>query len=204
MVVYRTSVSVPSISGAIVSASDDFLAWQPSSWPEAPAKWDANLVPTLRRIFDESILAEIDGVIADATKANGGLEHRGYVVAIALMCALDAVSSYGYGARSGSQIPDFVRAHFPKEYQQHAGELLKLYRHALVHSWHLFQVAVKPGDDPITVDDNDVLCFGLLHLRDAIKEGVADYFKRLETDGNLQNKTLERYRSLQNTAKGIL
>jgi hypothetical protein len=204
MVVYRASVSVPSISGAIVPSSTGLLAWQPSTWPEATTKWEAGLIPTLRKIFDESMLTEIDGVIADAKKANGGLEHRGYVIAIALMCALDAVSSYGYGARSGNQIPDFVRAHFPKEYHDHSYELLTLYRHALVHSWHLFQVAVKPGDDPITVDENDVLCFGLLHLRDAISEGIADYFKKLETDAQLQGKTLERYKKLRATAKGIL
>ena len=120
------------------------------------------------------------------------------------MCALDAVSSYGYGARSGGQIPGFVRAHFPKDYRPYAEELLKLYRHALVHSWHLFQVAVKPGDDPITVDANDVLCFGLIHLRDAISEGITDFFKKLEVDGTLQDKTMERYESLRATARGIL
>jgi hypothetical protein len=203
MVVYRTSVSVPSISGAIVSSSTELLPWQPSTWPEAEAKWNANLSATLRKIFDDSILAEIDDVIADAKEANGGLEHRGYVIAIALMCSLDAVSSYGYEPRSGNQIPDFVKAHFPTEYREHADELLKLYRHALVHSWHLFEVAVRPGDDPITVDENGVLCFGLLHLRDALSAGIKDYFETLGTDTDLQNKTLKRYKDLRATAKGI-
>ena len=184
-------------------SSSGLLAWQPSTWPEATAKWESSLIPTLQKVFHESILAEIDGVIADANEANGGLEHRGYVIAIALMCALDAVSSYGYGARSGAQIPEFVRAHFPKEYRERADELLTLYRHALVHSWHLFQVAVRPGDDPVTTDENGALCFGLLHLRDAIFEGIADYFEKLETDANLQSKTLERYRDLRSTARGI-
>jgi hypothetical protein len=114
-----------------MSISGSFAAWQPSTWPVAPSKWDVNLIETLREIFEKSILNEIDDVIADA---GGTLEGRGHVVAIALLCALDTISSYGYGARSGRQIPEFVRDHFPLEYRSHAAALQKLYRHAMVHS----------------------------------------------------------------------
>src|ERR1700732_4450900 len=110
MVEYTASVSVPSVTGAIIPGSSGFLAWQPSTWPPAPQTWNAGLIATVQKIFEESMLNEIENVIADAGK---NLEHRGHVVAIALLCALDAISSYGYGAKSGKQIPDFVQAHFP-------------------------------------------------------------------------------------------
>ena len=200
MVIYRPSVSVPSISGAVVDAGSGLRSWQPTTWPEAGATCDSGLIVTIRKIFDESILSEIDNVIADAQRANGSLEHRGYVVAIALMCALDAISSHGYGARCGAQIPDFVRAHMPVEYYAHADDLLKLYRHALVHSWHLFEVTIRPGAESISVENN-VVCFGLLHLRKAISHGTADYLKKLETDPILQTRTLERYNSLKSKAR---
>ncbi len=197
MVRYAASVSVLSATGAIVPGSAAFHAWQPSTWPKAPSKWDVGLIATIRQIFDESILNEIDNVIKDA---GGNLEHRGHVVAIASLCALDAISSYGYGARSGKQIPDFVRAHFPPNYQPHADALLCLYRNAMVHSWNLFEAAIKPGNDPVT-RAKGVLCFGLLHFRQAISKAVNDYLKKLKTDQNLQATTLKRYRQLKASAK---
>jgi hypothetical protein len=63
------------------------------------------------------MLNEIDNVIADA---GGDLQHRGHVVAIALLCALDASSSYGYGRKNGKQILPFVRTHFPGDNRPHA------------------------------------------------------------------------------------
>jgi hypothetical protein len=163
------------------------------------------LIATIRKIFEESILDEIDNVIADA---GGNLVHRGHVVAIASLCALDAMSSYGYGAKSAKQIPDFVRAHFPASYHVQADELLRLYRHAMVHSWNLFEAAILPGNDPVTID-NGVLCFGLIDFRDAISKGmddylnVDDYLKKLEADQKLQEMTLKRYRKLKASAKKL-
>jgi hypothetical protein len=197
MVRYPPPASVPSVTGAIVAPSSAFRAWQPSTWPNAPSKWDASLVGTIRQIFEGSILNEIDNVIDDA---GGNLEHRGHVVAIALLCAIDAISSYGYGARNGKQIPYFVRAHLPAEYHPHATNLLRLYRHAMIHSWNLFEAAILPGNDPVT-KDNGLLCFGLLHFRDTISKGVEDYLKDLETNKRLQTMTLKRYRKLKSSAK---
>ncbi len=191
------SVSVPPITGAIVTPPSQLRAWQPSTWPKAPAKWNAGFSAIIRRIFEDSMLNEIDNVIADA---HDNLEHRGHVVAIALLCALDAISSYGYGARSGRQIPDFVRAHLPADYRPHADALLRLYRHTMVHSWNLFEAAVLPGNDPVTVS-NGRLCFGLLHFRKALSEAVESYFKKLATDSTLQTMTLRRYRKLKSSAK---
>lgn len=110
-----------------------FLPWQPSTWPSLDSA-GLELAPTLRRIFECTILGEINNVISDAEKSGGSLEFRGHVVAIALLCALDAISSYGYcseSCRSGKQIPKFVRAHFPQEYGPHAKTLLRLCRHAM-------------------------------------------------------------------------
>lgn len=86
---------------------------------------DHEFVLVLKRIFELSMLLEISNVMEDATAATGALEHRGHVIAIAMFCALDAISSYGYGRRNGKQIDPFVRAHFPEEYQPHANTLLR-------------------------------------------------------------------------------
>ena len=181
-----------------ISISGSFAAWQPSTWPVAPSKWNVSLIGTLREIFEKSILNEIDSVIADA---GGNLEGCGHVVAIALLCALDGISSYGYGARSGKQVPEFVREHFPLEYRSHATPLLKLYRHAMVHSWNLFEAGLLTGDEPVGVN-NGVIYFGLRNFRDAISEAMNDYLKDLVSDKKLQAKTLQRYKQLKASAKG--
>jgi hypothetical protein len=191
------STAAPSVTGAIISGSPGFLAWQPSTWPKAPAKWDSTLIAIVQRIFNDSMLNEIDNVISDA---GGNLEHRGHVVAIALLCAMDAISSYGYGRKNGRQIPPFMWAHFPKEYHPHAKALLKLYRHSMVHSWNLFEASILPGKDAVTYA-NGSLSFGVLHLREALSIGLNDYLKKLEKDKGLQAMTLDRYSELRALAK---
>jgi|ERR1051326_1459305 hypothetical protein len=215
MVVYKNqnlSVTSGSITGAsavtgvpVITVTElkipvtSFYPWLPSTWPAAPVAWEQSLVETLREVFRGAMLNEIDNVIADA---ENDLRHRGHVVAIALLCALDAISSYGYGARNGKQIPEFVTAHFPAEYHPHGAAILKLYRHAMVHSWNLFGGAILPGDDPVAYDAaNEVLSFGLLNFREALSKGLNDYLKKLETDTALQGKTLDRYTKLKNSAK---
>jgi hypothetical protein len=187
---------VPSIAGEQVYGPAEFLAWQPSTWPSPPAAWDSSMISVIRRIFEESMLDEIDNVIADA---KGDLRHRGHVVAIALLCALDTVSSYGYGAHCGAQIPEFVRTHFPAEYRAHGKALLELYRHAMVHSWNLFGAAVRPGNDTVTCVNN-VLSFGLLNLRGALAEGIESYLEDLKANPHLQGMTLLRYTDLRSSA----
>jgi hypothetical protein len=195
--VKNINVSVPSVTGAIVGSTSPYYAWQPSTWPEAPKHWTPGFATTVRSIIEETILNEINNVIADA---KGDLEHRGFVVAIALVCALDAISSYGYGAQSGRQIPTFVQEHFAPEYRPHASALLRLYRHFLVHSWSLPKAAIKPGNDPI-VKNKGVLCFGLLHFRDALSGASEDFLKKLETNQHLQKMTLTRYRNIKKDSK---
>jgi hypothetical protein len=209
MVIYKNSsapslssssilvTGAPAVSGILLPTSPEFLAWQPSTWPNCPTSWDSSLIGTLRRIFEESMVKEIDNVIADA---GGDLRHRGHVIAIALLCALDAISSYGYGRHNGRQIPIFVRAHFPADYHQHADALLKLYRHAMVHGWNLFGAAILPGQDPVTQKDG-VVCFGLLNFRGALSAGLESYLRQLAIDTSLQATTLGRYREQRDSAK---
>jgi hypothetical protein len=199
----KLDISAPSITGAPDVGKPQpagFVAWQPSTWPAAPTAVDEKFVLTLKRIFEESILGEIANVISDAQAQNGDLQHRGHVVAIALLCALDAISSYGYGARSGRQIPQFVRAHFPVPYRPRADSLLTLYRHAVVHSWNLFEVSITPGNEQIT-KSGGILSFGLLDLFEALNLAAGEFLGRLELDASLQKKTLDRYKQLRKTAK---
>jgi hypothetical protein len=191
------------VSGAYISASDivQFVPWQPSQWPVAPADTH-EFVMVLKRIFEQSMLLEIKGVIDDATSCNGNVEHRGHVLAISMLCALDAISSYGYGAKSGKQIPDFIKVHFPRNYRPFADSLLYLYRHAVVHSSNLFQVAITPGNDNIS-KSGDVISFGLLSFFDALKSGTEDFLTKLSQNPTLESAARTRYKSLRNSAKGL-
>src|SRR6266851_10155796 len=123
----KVNVSSPPVTGAVVSASLQpvFVAWQPSTWPAVPSAVDEKFIYTLKRIFEDSILGEISNVIADVRKSNGDLQHRGHVIAISLMCALDAIASYGY---RGHYFADLIRAHFPPEYHPHADQIYLVYR----------------------------------------------------------------------------
>lgn len=198
----KLDVSSPPITGAPVGVAPalPFIAWQPSTWPPAPAAVDEAFVDNLKHIFEESILSEINNVISDAHNSVGSLEHRGHVVAIALLCALDAISSYGYGARCGKQIPEFVRAHFPAQYRPRADALLVLYRHAMVHSWNLFEVSLSPGTEEIS-ESGGVISFGLLNFFEALVQATERFLEQLVNDPALQQKTLARYKALKGLAK---
>jgi hypothetical protein len=176
-----------------------FVPWQPSAWPEAPSDHH-EFAMVLKRNFEVSMLMEINNVIEDATARNGSLEHRGHVLAISLLCALDAISSYGYGKKNGKQIPPFIHAHFPDEYRPFAKDVLKLYRHALVHSWNLFEVAITPGSECIS-EDRGVISFGLLNFFDALKQATEDFLEQLAGEAGLQGKARERYNALRRTAR---
>lgn len=145
------------------------------------------------------MLMEINNVIGDATARNGNLEHRGYVVAIALFCALDAISSYAYGPKSGAQIPGFIRAHFPAEYRPFAQDVLKLFRHAAIHSWNFFEVGIFPGNEGIS-RNGQVICFGLLDFFNALKSATEDFLENLAGDDALQTTARKRYESLRSKA----
>jgi hypothetical protein len=195
----KFNVLSPSITGAIVSATAPpvFVAWQPSTWPATPSAVDDKFVFTLKSIFEESILGEINNLNADVHKSNGDLQHRGHVVAIALMCALDAIASYGYRKHP---ISDFSKAHFRADYHAHADEMYELYRCSLVHSWNLFEAAICPDDTKIKLEGGS-LTIGLLDLFDCLVRATEDFLEKLTYDPPLQKNTLERYEELRNTAR---
>jgi hypothetical protein len=174
------------------------IPWQPSTWPSAPSD-SQEFAMVLKRVFEVAILMEIKNVIDDAHARTGSLDHRGYVVAIALFCALDAISSYGYGAKNGAQVPGFIDAHFPAEYKPFANEILKLFRHASVHSWHFFKVGIHAGDEGIS-QNGDVISFGLLNFFNALVMATENFLEKLSRDEELQIKARGRYESLRKTA----
>src|SRR5258706_16454176 len=91
-----TGAFIPTpVSGYVNPTHAPFYAWQPSTWPPPPASVDERFIKTLKSIFEESILGELNNVISDVQAKNKdkGLQHRGHVVAISLLCALDAISS---------------------------------------------------------------------------------------------------------------
>ncbi len=178
----------------------EFLSWQPSTWPSPPSHVDGTFVTALRRILDESMLDEIRNVIDDVTKSNGDLQHRGHVIAISLMCALDALSSYGFRGKYGKHVEKFVRDHFPPDYQPHARAIYKMYRNSLIHSWNLFEAAISPGNEAMR-EHNHTLSFGLLAFRGALLSAFEDFLEKLETDSQLQWNTLDRYTRLRRTAR---
>jgi hypothetical protein len=195
----KMNVLSPPASGAIVGAAAPqiFVAWQPSTWPPVPQAVDDRFVFTLKYIFEESILGEISNVIADVHHSNGDLQHRGHVVAIALMCALDAIASYGY---RGHHIADFVKAHFRADYHPHADQLYELYRCSLIHSWNLFEAAICPDATKIKVEGGS-LVIGLLDLFECLVQATEDFMEKLAYTAALQKNTLERYEELRSTAR---
>jgi hypothetical protein len=107
----------PSVTGAQVSGQWPFTPWQPSTWPAAPSKFNQAFYEILKRIFQETMVDELQNVVDDVQRANCAsafpLEHRGHVIAVAYMCALDAISAYGYKNRR--RVAKFVRQYFPAE-----------------------------------------------------------------------------------------
>lgn len=192
-------MQVPSITGAMIvpAMSPSFYAWLPSTWPAAPTAVDSTFIDTLAEIFGTAIIGEIRNVISDIQSSNGTLEQRGHIIGIALMCALDSISSYGY---RGRKVGKFVKAHFPAEYRPFADDLYNLYRLSLVHSWNLFAATLYPDQTPIR-SENGTLAFGLLHFTDALVAATEDFLNTLATDVDLQGKTLWRYEELRQQAR---
>lgn len=194
------SLTVPSVTGAMIGK--DFVAWQPCTWPPAPRQFNQDFFDRLQKIFQESMLDELRNVIQDIQNANAAsafpLEHRGHVVAVAYMCALDAISSYGYKNR---HVKKFVRNHFPDDYKPHASRIYPEYRLSLVHAWNLFgEAALLPGNEPIEEKDGAIQ-LGILNFVDAFEVAVADFLSKLETDRKLQARALFRYREVTGEVK---
>ncbi len=193
---------------------DSFISWQPTKWPKPPDSFNNDFFNTIEEIFNETIIAEIENVLNDIKNCSSeGLEHRGHVIAIALLCAIDTISSYAYGRsviekcsscgrgdRVGPRYKLFIEKHFPSDYRSHANEIYKLYRNSVVHSWNLFGATMLPDNESLE-SNNGVLSFGLLNLFDAIKIAVKDFLDELKVDKILQKATLKRYKELKGKAR---
>jgi hypothetical protein len=194
---------------SIPENSKVFYAWQPSTWPDAPEAYCEDFANDLKIIFHDSILIEIENVIQDAPT----LEHRGHVVALAILCAIDALSSYAYrdsgtdrcfecgrtdkvGPRYISYIKDF----FPQPYRIFSDKIYRLYRNSITHSWNLFEAGMLPGGEPIQ-EVKGTIVFGLRHFFGALRESVENFTSKLRTDGRLQEAVLLRYKDLKGTAR---
>ena len=126
------------------------------------------------------------------------LVHRGHVVAVACMCALDAVSLYGYKKQECQEIH---QAHFSGRVQALRQPNLPDYRHNLVHAWNLFgNAALLPGNEPIS-EQAGQLSFGILNFVDSFEHAVNDFLVQLESDRALQERALYRYRELTGEIK---
>ncbi len=169
------------------------MVYQPSTWPDPPREFDESLHAALRKIVDESVVGEIQNVINDSMASNGSLESRGHVIAIALMCAVEATALYGY---EGEAMEEFIKNHFPVAYRPHAAEIVLLYRNMMVHSWNLFDAALYPGNETVA-RTNGTLSFGLLNFFQALREAVDDFFVQLRDNRRLQWHALNRYRRLK-------
>jgi hypothetical protein len=194
----KANVSVPSVTGAVVGATAPaFFAWQPSTWPATPPVVDDAFIYALKQIFEESILGEINNVIRDVHKSNGDLQNRGHVLAISIMCTLDAIASYRHRKH---HFADFIVAHFPADYHAHAVQIFALYRNSLIRSWNLFEASIYPDDSRVRMEGG-TLAFGLLNFFGALVQGTGEFLERLAADPVLQKNTLARYDELKLTAK---
>ena len=188
---------------------EGFYAWQPSTWPTPPHTYNEELRDTLRTIFCDSLLDEIENVIKDAPT----LEHRGHVVSLSILCAIDTVSSYAFRDlrkdmcksckrtdKVGPRYKKYIGEFFPLEYQPFADRLYHLYRNSITHSWNLFEAAMLPGNEPIT-EVNETIVLGLRHFFAAFKTSVDTFLERLSGDHALQAAAIHRYRELKQTAR---
>jgi hypothetical protein len=189
-----------------------FTAWQPSSWPE-PNPDIKEFIKDLMVIFEDSLLNEIENVISDAEKVNGDIQHRGHVIALALFCAVDALSSYAFDLEEGEVCPTcgkgkervgprykkYIVEFFPDDYKSHAADLYKVYRNSLVHSWNLFEVAMTPDHDRIQKAGNTIQ-LGLLNFHEALETSVKNFIERLKNDTDIQKQAYARYNSLRSQA----
>jgi hypothetical protein len=193
----KASLYAPPITGAIVTPSAIFVAWQPSTWPAVPSAVDEGFIYTLKQIFEESILGEIRNVLDDVHQAHGNLQNRGHVLAIAMLAALDAIASYGY---RGHRVRKFIEAHFPPDYHPYAAQIFDLYRNSMIHSWNLFEASIYPNDSKVRTEGG-TLAFGLLNFFEGLVNAAGAFLEALAVDTGLQGNTLRRYDELKKSAK---
>jgi hypothetical protein len=194
-----------------LSVEKTFITWQPSTWPESGENF-LLLIPYIELIFKETILYEIGNVISDAKGINGNINHRGHVIALALFCAVDTISSYSYNKiegnicdkckkpeKIGPRYMKYIEEFFPECYKPYSSELYGFYRNASVHSWNFFKVGIYPNSEPIKRENNSI-SFGLLNFYDALGLSVNNFIDKLKLDIKLQKSCRSRYEELRSSA----
>lgn len=207
-------MSFASATGVPLSPQPDFIPWQPSTWPDTPMEFDDDFFKVILEIFRETIIQEIENVIKDSSKCNGSIEHRGHVIAIAQLCAIDALSSYAFFEESSAKCANcgrtdskvnkykqFIEQFFPENYKEFSREIYKLYRNSMIHSWNLFEVSILPDGSEIFKQENGSLCFGLINFQNALNLSLNNFLEKLKTDKKLQENTIGRYDELKKSAK---
>lgn len=192
-----------------LNLNNSFIPWQPSTWPEPPEIFNDEFKQVLERIFRESLLNEIENVINDAPT----LEHRGHVIALSILCAIDALSSYafndlraekcqncGRSDRVGPRYKKYVEEFFSEDYKPYAEKIYKLYRNSITHSWNLFQAAMLPGNEQIR-EKIGVIVLGLKNFFQALNSSLDIFLDRLKCDKRLQKSALARYKWLKQSAR---
>lgn len=182
-----------------VGNGKQFVAWQPSTWPNIDSLSAPEFVEVMRKIFDTTIIGEIKNVIDDILKNNSNLEQRGHVIAIVLMCATDTLCSYGW-YKENERFRYYIENCFPAAYKKFGVQLYKLYRCELIHSWNLFDVAIYPGNEKIS-EDNGTIQFGVLNYFSALKKSVNLLLKKMKSDPEILERCKKRYQDLRLTAK---
>lgn len=205
--------STPITGSPLLTSSVGFIPWQPSSWPEAPTVFDKDIHNILEIIFKKTVTGEIDNVISDAIEVNRSIEHRGHVIAIAQLCAIDTLASYAFFDETAKECTEcgikdskikkytkFILEYFPGEYKKHAQEINKLYRNTMIHSWNLFEVGISPDQEMIR-NEGGTLYFGLINFQESLKASLDKFLEKLERDPKLQRNVIGRYRELKGSAK---
>jgi hypothetical protein len=114
-----------------------------------------------------------------------------------MMCALDAISAYGYRGKKNGK---FIAGHCPHEYRPYADQIYEVFRLSLVHSWNLFEASIYADNSTIRLE-RSILAFGLLNFFNALVGGTEDFLNRLSAGGDLLANSISRYEALRATAK---
>lgn len=187
--------------------SQGFVSWLPSTWPTPPSSFTPQFADNLDIIVRETILDEIANVISDAKAQPSGLQHRGHVIALAMLCAVDALAGYTDSRKFGKKVvveryTNFIQDFFPTDYRPFAKEIYNQYRNYVVHNWNIFEVVIYPGHEKIA-DTGGCLSFGLLHFFDALQAASSAFIAELKTNPILQHESMTRYKELRNSAKPL-
>lgn len=194
---------------ALIIDAQSFHPWRPSTWPDPPSVYNDDFGVVLKKIFHESLLLEIENVITDAPT----LEHRGHVVALSILCAIDTLSSYAFRAANsdrcsscgrtdkvGPRYKKYIQEFFPAEYNGFSDGIYHLYRNSITHSWNLFEATMLLGNELIK-EENGTIILSIRNFFQAFKKSVDIFIEKLKEDNTIQVTALQRYRELRRTAR---